>query len=166
MFHDGKVISKGDVKRMKLDGHKIIPTSPANAYRLLTDPQVLVRTMPGLKSMTPKDDEPKVYKAELEMGVAAIKGKYQGEMRMEDMVEGASYRLRMHGQGPGGFVDVNMAVSLEPIDAGSDLHYLGDANVGGTVAGVGQRVLSGVANIIIGQFFTAMAKEAANLSSQ
>lgn len=149
---------------MKLDGHKVIPTTPAKAYGLLIDPEVLVRTMPGLKSLIPSGEN--VYKAEMEMGVAAIKGKYSGEMRMEDMVEGLSYRLRMHGQGPGGFVDVNMTVSLSPASGGADLHYQGDANVGGTVAGVGQRVLSGVANIIIGQFFTAMAKEAGKLEAQ
>jgi hypothetical protein len=143
---------------MKLDGHKIMAVGPVQAYELLIDPEVLVRTMPGLKSLTPNGEGG--YHAEMEMGVAAIKGKYSGEMRMEDMHPGESYRLRMHGQGPGGFVDVNMTVTLSSTPEGSDLHYQGDANVGGTIAGVGQRVLSGVANIIIGQFFSAMAKEA------
>jgi hypothetical protein len=51
-----------------------------------------------------------------------------------------------------------MSVILSESPDGTELHYSGTANVGGTIAGVGQRVLSGVANIIIGQFFSALAK--------
>lgn len=143
---------------MQLDGHKTIPTTPDRAYRLLTDPEVLVRTMPGLKRLTPSGENR--YEAEMEMGVAAIKGRYQGVMSIEDAIAGQSYRLVMEGQGPGGFVQVNMAVALSPLDEGTDIHYSGEARVGGTVAGVGQRMLSGVATFIMGQFFGAIAKEA------
>ncbi|NMP24029.1 SRPBCC family protein [Sulfobacillus harzensis] len=143
---------------MRLQGHKLIEAEPQLCYRLLTDPQVLVRTMPGLKKMEPLGDNK--YTAEMEMGVAAIRGRYQGTMSIEDPVEGASYRLMMDGQGPGGFVSVNMQVKFEPQDQGTDVVYEGDAKVGGTVAGVGQRMLSGVANFIMNQFFTKVGQEA------
>ncbi|MDA8194089.1 MAG: carbon monoxide dehydrogenase subunit G [Thermaerobacter sp.] len=143
---------------MQLEGHKTIPSTPDRVYGLLTDPEVLVRTMPGLKRMTPTGDGR--YDAEMEMGVAAIRGRYEGWMTIEDAVLGQSYRLRMEGQGPGGFVAVDMAVTLSPTDEGTDLRYVGQAKVGGTVAGVGQRMLSGVASFIMGQFFGAVAKEA------
>lgn len=143
---------------MQLDGHKTIPTTPDKTYELLTNPEVLVRTMPGLKRLTPLDDGR--YEAEMEMGVAAIRGHYDGWMKFEDPVIGQSYRLRMEGQGPGGFVNVDMAVTLSEVSGGTELHYSGQAKVGGTVAGVGQRMLSGVASFIMGQFFGAIAKEA------
>ena len=148
---------------MLLDGHRVIHATCLQTYELLMKPDVLVRAMPGLKSLTEIGDG--VYQAKMEMGVAAIKGKYSGELRMEDKRPGESYVLQMHGTGPGGFVDVNMTVILSESPDGTDLHYSGAANVGGTVAGVGQRVLSGVANIIIGQFFSAMAKEAKRAAS-
>lgn len=81
---------------MKLEGHVSIPTTPPRAYMLLTDPTVLVHTMPGLKSLTPLSDH--VYKAEME--IAAIKGKYRGELHMEDMIDDKAYQLRMEGDGP------------------------------------------------------------------
>lgn len=143
---------------MQLEGHKVLPATPEQSYKLLTDPDVLVRTMPGLKSLEPIGDG--VYDAEMEMGVAAIKGRYKGQMKMTDRVPGESYHLSMEGQGPGGFVSVNMEVRLAAADGGTDLQYSGEAHVGGTVAGVGQRMLHGVSSFIMGQFFGAIAKEA------
>lgn len=143
---------------MQLNGHKIISAPPDTTFDLLTDPDVLVKTMPGLKKLTPTD--PYRYEAEMEIGVAAIKGRYNGSMAMTDVIVGQSYRLLMSGQGPTGFVEVNMLVELSLVSEGTDLHYQGEAKVGGTLAGVGQRMLSGVASLIMGQFFNAMAKEA------
>jgi hypothetical protein len=143
---------------MQLKGHKVIDASPAVCYRLFTDPEVLVRTMPGLKRMDPAGDN--TYEADLEMGVAAIRGRYSGTLSIRDAVEGASYRMVMEGQGPGGFVNVDMTVQFQEQDKGCDVMYEGEAKVGGTVAGVGQRMLSGVASFIVNQFFGNVAKEA------
>jgi carbon monoxide dehydrogenase subunit G len=144
---------------MKIEGHKLIEARPEEAYRLLTDPSVLVRTMPGLKALVP--DGEGSYAAEMEMGVASIKGKYQGRMEIVDQIVAQSYRLVMNGQGPGGFVTVSMQVAFDPQEQGTEVTYAGEAQVGGTVAGVGQRMLSGVASYIVKQFFAAIAKEAA-----
>lgn len=143
---------------MQLKGHKMIDASPAVCYRLLTDPEVLVRTMPGLKRMEPTGDN--TYEADLEMGVAAIRGRYNGTLSFRDTVEGSSYRMVMEGQGPGGFVNVDMTVQFQEQDQGCDVTYEGEAKVGGTVAGVGQRMLSGVASFIVNQFFGHVANEA------
>ncbi len=143
---------------MKISGKKVIAATPDRTYALLTDPEVLVRTMPGLKKLEPSEDGD--YLAEMEMGVASIKGKYQGRMQIADATPATSYRLVMDGQGPGGFVSVNMAVSFSGLPEGTQVDYEGEAQIGGTIAGVGQRMLSGVANYLVGQFFTAVGKEA------
>jgi hypothetical protein len=146
---------------MDLNGHKTLEVPVARAYEIMTDPVVLTRTMPGLESLTAR--EPGVFDAQLELGVAAIKGRYEGEMRMVDADPPRSYRMVMEGQGPKGFVSVNMQVTLTPADTNpdfTDVHYEGEAHVGGAVAGVGQRVLGGVASLIMGKFFSALAKEA------
>lgn len=149
---------------MQLKGHKRIDAPAAVCYRLLTEPESLVKTMPGLKRMTATDDGK--YQAELEMGVAAIKGRYVGVMSIEDAVPHESYRLVMDGQGPGGFVRVDMMVRFQDMDQGCDVHYEGEAKVGGTVAGVGQRMLSGVASFITNTFFGNVAREAKNASAR
>lgn len=146
---------------MHLKGHKVITAPRSVCYQLLTDPEVLVKTMPGLKSMQEQDDG--TFQATLEMGVASIKGRYTGTMAIVDPVSSESYRLKMDGQGPGGFVNVDMVVSFVDTDEGCDVTYEGEAKVGGTVAGVGQRMVSGVASYILNQFFGNVAKEAQKL---
>lgn len=143
---------------MQLNGHKTIEASAALCFQLLTDPEVLVRTMPGLKKLERVEEG--TYQADMEMGVAAIRGKYAGTMEIRDVVADQSYRLSMKGQGPGGFVHVDLTVSFEPAGSACDIAYQGEVKVGGTVAGVGQRMLSGVASFIMNQFFAGVAKEA------
>ena len=143
---------------MQLSGNKHIPASIDKAYTLLTDPEVLTRTMPGLKRLTPISEG--AYAADLEMGVAGIKGKYQGTMRIEDASPPHSYRLVLDGQGPGGFVSVNMSVEFVSDGDEASVSYQGEAQVGGTIASMGQRMISGVANYLTNQFFQNVAKEA------
>jgi carbon monoxide dehydrogenase subunit G len=53
-----------------------------------------------------------------------------------------------------------MTVRMDAVPDGTALSYQGEAMVGGTVAGVGQRMLSGVATFIMNQFFGNIGKEA------
>jgi carbon monoxide dehydrogenase subunit G len=145
-----------------LNGQVTLPAPPAKVYRVLTDPDGLLKTMPGLKSLTP--DGPDRYRAVLEVGVAAVRGRYTGVMEIVDQEPPHHYRLKMNGQGPGAFVTIDMTVDITPATedgAGSILRHQGTAQVGGTMAGVGQRVMGGVASMILGQFFQAVGREAA-----
>lgn len=94
------------------------------------------------------------------MGVAAIRGRYQGEMQILDPDPPHAYRLKMKGQGPGGFVDVELETRLEALPEGTRVTYRGVAQIGGKVAGVGQRLIGGVASMILGQFFGGIEKMA------
>lgn len=145
---------------MKLAGTQNIPGPPERAYSLLTDPAVLVHTMPGLKMLEPQDDTEDAYRAVMEIGIAAIRGQYQGQMQFTDRVPNQSYQLLLQGQGPGGFVTVQMQVTFEEQGPETRIGYLGEANVGGTIAAVGQRMLSGIANHIVHQFFAAINQAA------
>jgi carbon monoxide dehydrogenase subunit G len=51
--------------------------------------------------------------------------------------------------------------SLTPQPNGTLMRYSGEGEIGGLVAGVGQRILKGVAKHLIGQFFTALRKQLA-----
>lgn len=144
---------------MKVSGTYELPTNSATAYQLLTDPDVLVRTMPGLKSLQSIGDN--IYAAELEVGIKMVKGRYKGTVKLVDAVEGEQFRLIMDGQGPLGFVQQEMLIKLEQVgDNQTNVICEGEATVGGVVAGIGQRMMSGVASLLMGQFFSAMKKEA------
>ena len=53
--------------------------------------------------------------------------------------------------------------SISPADAGgTEVAYEGDAQVGGTIAAVGQRLIDGTAKTMIKKFFDKLATEAAS----
>jgi hypothetical protein len=56
-------------------------------------------------------------------------------------------------------VRATVQIGLEPVESGTELSWSADAVVGGAVAGVGQRMLTGVAKRMAGQFFTAVEQE-------
>lgn len=143
---------------MQLSGNKVFPTSPGQTFALLTNPDVIIRCMPGLKSLKPVGNNQ--FDAELEVGVPGIKGAYQGNLQLADINPGESYRMRVTGEGPMGFMESEVQVRLVEDEEGTQVNYQGEAKVGGTVAGVGQRMLSGVAKLLINQFFNGVVKEA------
>jgi hypothetical protein len=67
----------------------------------------------------------------------------------------------MHASGAGapGQVRATVQIGLSPSDEGTTLTYSADAVVGGPVAGVGQRMMTGVAKRMAGQFFKAIDAE-------
>lgn len=143
---------------MQLSGDKVFPTTPMETYQLLTDPSVITEAMPGLKSLVA--ESPTSYKAQMEVGVAGIKGSYDGQLQMTDVVPGKSYRLVIAGEGPMGFMESDVRVELTEQGEGTKVSYDGEAKVGGKVAGVGQRMLSGVAKLLVNQFFNGVLKQA------
>lgn len=147
---------------MKVSGSKTVKLNSEQTYQLLTDPKVLAKAIPGVKEL--KTISEYQYETDMEVGVAGIKGRYKGHIHMKDVHAPVSYRLLIKGEGPMGFLESDVAISLKADGEGTVISYDGDATVGGTVAGVGSRMLSGVAKLLIGQFFNGIAKEAAALN--
>lgn len=84
-------------------------------------------------------------------------------MTIADPHEPSSYTLVVDGHGRGGFVRGEAHVSLAP-DGDRATHTLvtvdGRAQVGGTVARVGQRLLASVSKMMMDRFFDCLSKRA------
>src|SRR5690349_2933858 len=94
------------------------------------------------------------------VGVGAIRGTYAGEVRLSDKQHPSSYVMHASGAGAPGNARATVTINLEPADGGTTtLTYSADAVIGGPVAGVGQRMITGVAKRMAGQFFTAIDNE-------
>ena len=50
-------------------------------------------------------------------------------------------------------------IDLEPEGAGTLVKWSGDMQIGGLIAGVGQRMLGGVGKMLIGQFFKCLEQQ-------
>ena len=87
------------------------------------------------------------------VGVAAVKGTYQGKVSIADKEPPHRYRMLVEGSGGPGFVRGEARIELSASGEGTLVHVFGDGQVGGTVAGVGQRMLGGVAKMLMKQMF-------------
>jgi len=139
---------------------KVAHVEPKDLYVRMMDPESLRHATPGLKNLDRMGENR--YHVVVEMGVAAVKGRFEGTFELADAQPGEGFTLRMDMQGPTGFVKADVPIRLRAEGDGSVIEYAGEAQVGGTVAGVGQRVLGGVAKWIVGQFFSSLAKEASS----
>ena len=142
---------------MKLDGSAVLHGSPEEVWTVITDPAVLARTIPGCESLQRTGEDE--YRMDVAVGVGAIRGTYAGEVRLTDQQRPSSYVMHASGAGAPGNVRATVRIGLEPTDEGTTLTWAADAVVGGAVAGVGQRMISGVAKRMAGQFFTAIDTE-------
>lgn len=152
---------------MQVAGEFVFQSGRDEVWQVLNDPEVLARCLPGCEQLVPV--EPDRYAAKVRVGLAAVKGAYEGSLAVTDKQAPEAMTLRIDMKGTTGFVAVNGRMVLEPgAGAGGQagpgttrVAYDWDVKVGGPVAMVGQRVLGGVARWIIGEFFAAFQKELA-----
>ena len=142
---------------MKVTGTAVLHATPSEVFAALHDPRVLARTIPGCQTLTPLGDD--CYALQVTAGVASVKGTYEGQVRLADQQPPHGFTLRAVGSGAPGTVDTTVRVSLAEEQGTTRLAYDADAVVGGMVGGVGQRVLTGVARKMAGQFFAAVDAE-------
>jgi carbon monoxide dehydrogenase subunit G len=143
---------------VNLDGSAVLHADPDRVWAVITDPAVLARTIPGCESLERVGDDE--YKMNVTVGVGAIRGTYAGEVKLSDQQRPSSYVMHASGAGAPGNARATVTINLEPADGGTTtLTYSADAVIGGPVAGVGQRMISGVAKRMAGQFFTAIDDE-------
>ena len=141
---------------MKLEGSHDIPVSRERVWAAFLDPEVLRRAIPGCEKLDAVGDGE--YKATLKIGVAAVKGTFEGKVRLFDMKAPESYRMAVEGSGGPGFIRGETQITLSDANGGTRVSYTADVQVGGLIAGVGQRMIGGVSKMMPDQFFNKMSQ--------
>src|SRR5918992_1800935 len=124
---------------MDLTGEHTFAAPRQQVWDLLLDPETLRSCLPGCERLEAVG--PDEYEATMKIGVAAIRGTYQGRVKISDKEEPASYRMLVEGKGGAG--QVSGEGRLELIEEGGQtrVRYSGTATVRGTLARVGARVM-------------------------
>lgn len=145
---------------MHLDGTHTLDASPQKVWNLLLNPDVLARATPGVKTLSPLGDDK--YDAVFEVKMGPVSGQFKGSMEVVEKKEPESFRLLMKMNGKIGNVAADGNLKLSPAGANqTEVVFSGDAKLTGTLARTGQRVLSGVAKTMTGQFFQSLEAELA-----
>ena len=141
---------------MKIEGSNDILSPRERVWKALLDPATLARVIPGCEGL----DEigPGEYKAKMKIGVAAIKGTFEGKVRLFDLEPPNRYKMALEGSGGPGFVRGEASMELSDTEGGTRVRYGADVQVGGLIASVGQRMLGGVSKMMLDQFFSRMSE--------
>ena len=143
---------------MKISGSYTLPLPPERTYQMMQDPEVLARAIPGCQGLE-KTGEGE-YRMKMQMALASLSGAFEGRVRITDQTPSSSFRLVVEGAGRIGFVKGEGLLKLRAADGGTQVSYEGEAQVGGTIAAVGQRLIDGTAKMMIKKFFEKFAEAA------
>jgi len=149
---------------MTLDGTHHFNAPRDRVWAAFTDPAVLARATPGCQRLDPIG--PDEFEATLSVGVAAVKGVYQGKLALLDKKPPEGYTLRVEGSGRPGFVKGEGRLTLTEEEGGTRVTIRGEAQVGGVIAAVGQRLLGAASRMLMEQFFSALETEIGKTPSQ
>jgi uncharacterized protein len=134
---------------MKVTGDYTFEAPQQLVWEALQDPTVLTKVLPGCEKLEEVGE--KQYEGELNIRVGPVQGKFQGKIEMQDLRPPEHFQIVIDGRGTPGFVKATASVDLEASGESTVMHYASDAQVGGRVASVGQRLLDSSAKSIIRQ---------------
>ncbi len=141
---------------MDISGSYTLNAPREQVWNALRDPDALKRAIPGCESLEQTGDN--AYTVRLNVGVAGVKGIYNGSLHVLDAQEPETYHLVMDGTGARGIVHSDGVLRLEAQATETTVvHYAGQAQLGGAIASVGPLVATGAANRLIKEYFTRLA---------
>ncbi|QQA41329.1 CoxG family protein [Pelagovum pacificum] len=137
---------------MELTGTRTIAADRETVWAKLNDPDVLKACVPGCEELTgtPEDG----FEAVVKQKVGPVKATFKGAVTIENSNPPESYRLVGEGKGGvAGFAKGAADVSLAEVPEGTELTYKVDAQVGGKLAQLGNRIVGGFARKMADEFF-------------
>jgi carbon monoxide dehydrogenase subunit G len=144
---------------MEISGSYTFNAPPDRVWALLMDPAVLSSCIPGCERFEP--DGADRYTVTLTIGLAAITGTYSGTVVLTDMIPNTSYGLVVEGQGRPGFVKGTSAITLRADGETTAVDVSATVQTGGTIARLGQRLVGGVAKMMLDRFFECLRSKLA-----
>ena len=146
---------------MTMTGEVQLPASREVVWAMLNEPAVLKRCIPGCESLD-KDSDTE-FRAVATIKIGPVKARWKGKVRFSELDPPNGYRISGEGEGGvAGFAKGGASVALSDKDGGTALKYDVDAQIGGKLAQLGQRLIAGTAKKLADDFF---AKFAANVAA-
>lgn len=140
---------------MKLAASYELPCPPERVYGALTNPAFLRPCIPGCDLLELERENE--YWVSLSVGLPGLKGKYAGKTKLSELRPNESFRMSVEGKGGAGFVKGSATLRLVETETGTRVECEADAQVGGVLAAVGQRLVSAGAKQMMDSFFRCFA---------
>jgi carbon monoxide dehydrogenase subunit G len=141
---------------MTMSGEVDLPAAREVVWAKLNDADVLKACIPGCEELDKLSDTEFAAVATTKIG--PVKARFKGKVNLTDLDPPNGYRIS--GQGDGGvagFAKGGAVVKLAQKDGGTVLSYDVEAQIGGKLAQLGQRLVNGAAKKIADEFFQRFA---------
>jgi len=137
-----------------------IAASPEKVWQGLNNPETLRSCLPGCEEFELL--EANKFLVVMQAKIGPVKAKFKGEIELDDINPPNSYTITGSGKGGvAGFAKGVAKVSLVSLNNGdaTEMNYRIEVTVGGKLAQVGSRLVSGAAKKLAGQFFEKFGQE-------
>ncbi len=137
---------------MTMTGEYQLPAPREEVWAKLNDPAVLKVCIPGCEELDKTSDTG--FEAVATIKIGPVKAKFKGKVTLSDIDPPNGYKISGQGEGGvAGFAKGGATVKLEPKDGGTLLSYTVEAQIGGKLAQLGQRLINGAAKKVAEDFF-------------
>lgn len=137
---------------MQMQGQRALSVSQQAAWDALNDPATLKACIPGCDRLEPLGDHR--FNIGMAIKIGPVSARFSGQISLLDVQAPSAYTLKFEGQGgTAGFGKGLSHVVLQPQGQGCLLSYTVEAQMGGKIAQLGQRLIDGAANRIAEDFF-------------
>ena len=142
---------------MTMNGEVQLPASRQAVWDKLNDPEVLKASIPGCEELEKTDDQG--FRATVKVKVGPVSARFKGKVTLSDLDPPNGYKISGEGEGGvAGFAKGGADVALADKDGGTLLSYNVEAQIGGKLAQLGQRLINGTAKKLADEFFANFAK--------
>src|ERR1700723_1194016 len=141
---------------MTMNGEVQLNATREAVWAKLNDAEVLKACIPGCEQLDKTSDTE--FQAVATVKIGPVKAKFKGRVTLSDLDPPKSYKIS--GQGDGGvagFAKGGATVTLAEKDGGTLLSYAVEAQIGGKLAQIGQRLVNGAAKKLADDFFKNFA---------
>jgi carbon monoxide dehydrogenase subunit G len=143
---------------MIMNGEVQLPAPRELVWAKLNDPEALKAAIPGCETLEMLSEHE--FQAVATNKIGPVKARFKGKVRLSDLDPPNGYRISGEGDGGvAGFAKGGAVVKLEPKDGGTLLVYNVEAQIGGKLAQLGQRLVNGAAKKLADQFFAKFAAQ-------
>jgi carbon monoxide dehydrogenase subunit G len=142
---------------MTMSGEVQLPATREAVWEKLNDPIVLKGCVPGCEQLDKTSDTE--FQAIASIKIGPVKARWKGKVRLSDLDPPNGYKISGEGEGGvAGFAKGGATVALADKDGGTLLTYNVEAQIGGKLAQLGQRLINSAAKKTADDFFANFAK--------
>tara|TARA_B100001123_G_C15327346_1_gene1030001 strand:+ start:3523 stop:4104 length:582 start_codon:yes stop_codon:yes gene_type:complete len=149
---------------MKLAGSYKLNAKKEIVWQALNDPDILKQCVPGCESFEKESDT--IFNVTATNQIGPMNATFSGTVTLSNIKKNQSYTIEGEGQSSVGFANGKANVELIEENGSTTLRYDVDVNIGGKIAQLGSRLISGVAKKMSDYFFGRFADIASPIKEE